>query len=127
VPIAISQDDEQQQMTVAVSDPWSVEEIAISIDRQLADHTWKYGTLYDLRGSGWIPSEPDVLWLVRRGQQQVARHGARGPVAVLIDASQHVDVVRKYADYSAEHGHVLVRVFDEVEVARAWLAQHRLE
>lgn len=93
MPIGIARDDEQRRITVTVSDPWSVEEILrFTVDRQLAEQVWTYGTLYDLRGSNWVPSEPDVLWLVKRGQQQIARHGARGPVAVLLDANNQAAV-----------------------------------
>ncbi len=125
MPIAIARDDEQRQITVTVSDPWSVEEIAIAVDRQLAEQVWSYGTLYDLRGSNWVPSEADVLWLVKRGQQQVARHGARGPVAVLLDANNQAALLRKYAEYGGEHSHVTVAVFDDPAAAGPWLAAHR--
>lgn len=125
MPIAINRDDEQRQITVTVSDPWSVEEIAIAVDRQLADQVWTWGTLYDLRGSNWVPSEADVLWLVRRGQQQVARHGAPGPVAVLLDGNSQADLLRNYADYGAEHSHLTLGVFDDLSAAGQWLAAHR--
>lgn len=125
MPIAINRDDEQRRITVIVSDPWSVEEIAIAVDRQLAEQVWTYGTLYDLRGSSWVPSEADVLWLVKRGQQQVARHGARGPIAVLLDANNQVALLRKYAEYGAEHSHLTVGVFDDPATAASWLAAHR--
>jgi len=124
VPIGIARDDEQRRITVTVSDPWSVEEIAIAVDRQLAEQVWNYGTLYDLRGSSWVPSEPDVMWLVKRGQQQIARHGARGPVAVLLDANNQAALLRKYAEYSGEHSHLTVGVFDEPAAASEWLTAH---
>ena len=124
MPIAINRDDDQRRITVTVSDPWSVEEIAIAVDRQLAEQVWTYGTLYDLRGSKWVPSEADVLWLVKRGQQQVARHGARGPVAVLLDGNSQADLLRTYAEYGAEHSHLTVGVFDDLSAAGQWLAAH---
>lgn len=124
MPIAITRDDEQRRITVSVSDPWSVEEIAIAIDRQLAEQVWAYGTLYDLRGSNWVPSEADVLWLVKRGQQQIARHGARGPVALLLDANNQAALLRTYAEYGAEHSHLTIGVFDDPSAARQWLAAH---
>ncbi len=124
MPIAITRDDEQRRITVIVSDPWSVEEIAIAVDRQLAEQVWTYGTLYDLRGSNWVPSEADVLWLVKRGQQQVARHGARGAVAVLLDGNNQADLLRKYAEYGAEHSHLTVGVFEDPSEARQWLTAH---
>jgi len=122
MPIAITREDEQRRITVVVSDPWSVEEIAIAIDRQISEQTWRYGTLYDLRNSQWVPSEPDLLWLVKRGQQQVALHGARGPIAVLVGAASSASALQRYADYGGSHAHVLVRVFDDPDTAHAWLA-----
>ena len=124
VPIGINRDDEQRQITVVVSDPWSVEEIAIAVDRQLAEQVWSYGTLYDLRGSNSVPSEADVLWLVKRSQQQVARHGARGPVAVLLDGNNQGPLLRTYAEYGGEHSHLTVGVFDDPDAARQWLVAH---
>ena len=124
MPIAIARDDEQRRITVTVSDPWSVEEIAIATDRQLADQVWTWGTLYDLRGSNWVPSEADVLWLVKRGQQQVARHGARGPVAVLLDGNNRGALLRTYAEYGAEHSHLTLSVFEDLAAAGQWLAAH---
>ncbi|MGE3956650.1 MAG: hypothetical protein AB7H96_08030 [Vicinamibacterales bacterium] len=122
MPIAITRDDAQRRLTVAVSDPWSVEEIAVAGDRQVAQHLWRYGTLYDLRGSAWVPSEPDLLWLVKRGQQQVAVHGARGPVAILIDPSSAVDVARRYAQYGGATGHEGACIFTDEADAVGWLA-----
>lgn len=125
MPIAITRDDEQRRVTVTVSDPWSVEEVAVVSDRQVSQQIWRYGTLYDLRGSTWVPSEPDMAWLVKRGHQLVALHGARGPVAVLVDPAAPAHVAQRYADYSGGAGQPYPsRIFVDPVEAAEWLSAH---
>lgn len=120
MPIAMTRDDEQRRVTVTVSDPWSVEEVVVAGDRQIAGGAWRHGTLYDLHGSTWVPSEPDLLWLVKRGHQQVALHGARGPVAIVVDGTTSPHLVQCYVQYGG--GTDVVRVFETSAAAAGWLA-----
>jgi hypothetical protein len=121
VPIVTTRDAEKRRIHVTVSDPWSAEEIAVTLEHQLTDRLWKYGTLYDVRGASVIPSEPDVLWLVKQAQQHVARHGAPGPVAVLIESSVKGKQLQQYAEYAAVQSRMQVRVFLDEAEANAWL------
>ena len=98
----------RRRINITITDPWSVEEIAVAMDRQISERIWKYGTLYDLTGSAWVPSEPDVLWLVKRAQQQAALHGVRGAIAVVVGrSSADTALLRQYAEYGGAHSHVL--------------------
>ena len=121
MPIVTTRDDERRRMTVTVSDPWSAEEIAVSLEHQLTDRAWKYRTLYDVRGASVIPTEPDVLWLVKQAQQHIARHGARGPVAVLIEPGVKGTQLQQYAEYAAAQSRMQLRVFLDEAEANAWL------
>jgi len=125
VPIATTRDDEHRLLTVKLSDQWSVEEIAVSVDRQLADNTWKYDTIYDLRGTSGMPTEPDILWLVKQGDQYLALRGARGLVAVLIDRTESGKLQQQYAEYAGAQNRVALRVFDDEAAAREWFASAR--
>jgi hypothetical protein len=120
--IVVTRDDDQRRVTVTVSDPWSVEEVAVVSERQVTAGTWRYGTLYDLRGSTWVPSEPDMLWLVQRGQQLAARHGARGPVAVLIDTDAPPQVAQRYAQHGRRRAEEAVQIFRIEAEALQWLS-----
>lgn len=123
MPIVVNRDDQQRRVTVTVSDPWSVEEVAIASERQIAEQTWRYGTLYDLRGSTWVPSEPDMQWLAQRGQQLAARHGARGPVAVLVDASASELLAQRYAQYGRLRGDQdAIQIFRNEADALRWFS-----
>ena len=121
MPIVTTRDDERRRITVTVSDPWSAEEIAVSLEHQLTDRAWKYGTLYDVRGASVIPAEPDVLWLVKQAQQHIARHGARGSVAVLIEPGITGTQLQQYSEYAAAQSRMLLRVFVDEAEANAWL------
>lgn len=123
MPIVVNRDDERRRVTVAVSDPWSVEEVAVVSERQVAEQTWRYGTLYDLRGSTWVPSEPDMQWLAQRGQQLATRHGARGPVAVLVDADASEQLAQRYAQYGRlRGGNDPIQIFRSASDAAEWLS-----
>lgn len=123
MPIATTRDDEQHRVTVTVSDPWSVEEIAVVSDRQVSQQTWRYGTLYDLRGSTWVPSEPDLAWLADRGHHLVALHGARGPVAIVVDQDAPPHVAQRYAQYGTGTAVLeTARIFVDADEAIRWLS-----
>ena len=125
MPIVTTRDDERRLLTVKLTDPWSVEEIAVSIDRQLAENTWKYDTIYDLRGTSGMPTEPDIFWLVKQGDQYLALRGARGLVAVLIDRNESGKLQQQYAEYAGAQNRVVLRVFDDEAAAHEWLASAR--
>ena len=121
MPIVTTRDDERRRISVTVSDPWSAEDIAVSLEHQLTDRAWKYATLYDVRGASVIPAEPDVLWLVQQAHQHIARHGARGPVAVLIEPGIKGTQLQQYSEYAAAQSRMLLRVFVDEAEANAWL------
>lgn len=122
MPVTATRDDEQRRVDVTVTDPWSVEEIALIVDRQVTDGTWGYPVIYDLRLSAWVPTEPDVQWLVRRGQQQAARHGPRGRVAVVLAPERQGGPLAAYAAQADGVGGLSVRVFVDRDSAERWVA-----
>lgn len=124
MPIAVTRNDDLRCVTVKISDPWSVEEVAVAADRQVSQQAWRYGTLLDLRGSVWVPSEPDLMWLVTRGQQQHALNGARGPVAVVFDRDTSTSLVQHCLQYGSVSSGEPARAFDDGAAAVEWLAAH---
>jgi hypothetical protein len=122
VPIVITRDDERRRLTIVLSDPWSVEEISRSMNQELTDNTWKYGKLYDLRGTMAVPTEPDVLWLVRQHDQQTARHGSRGPIAVITAPTSQGLLMQQYATRAGAQNRMQLKVFDDEIAAHEWLS-----
>lgn len=123
VPVTATRDDERRRVTVTITDPWSVEEIAVAMEQQIAERTWAYAVVYDMSRTTWIPAEPDVLWLVKRGQQQVARHGSRGPIAVVTSLGPEALPLHSYAISAGEHGRVTINVFTDHAAADRWLSE----
>lgn len=125
VPVTAERDDQRRRVVVTITDPWSVEEVAVTMDRQVSDQTWPWSVLYDLQRSSWLPNEADLLWLVKRGQQQVVRHGPRGPVAVVMGTRPGADAtLQKYADYSELRMEVTIALFQDAVAAHHWLDEH---
>jgi hypothetical protein len=122
VPVTATRDDERRRVTVTVTDPWSVEEIAVTMEQQIAERTWAYAVVYDMSRTVWIPTEPDVLWLVKRGQQQLARHGSRGPIAVITSLRPEALPLQSYAISAGEQGRMMINVFTDHAAADRWLS-----
>jgi ribosomal protein S28E/S33 len=84
MPIAYQRDDQRRLITVTVTEPCSVDDIASVIDRQ-GEGTWKYALLYDLRAATDASTEADLQQLAER-VKVAGREGERGPVGVAIRA-----------------------------------------
>jgi hypothetical protein len=82
VPIAYERDDERRLITATVTDPYSVEDILGVIDRQMAEDTWGYATLYDWRVVTRLPAEAEVQQAAER-VQSVGGGRHRGPVGII--------------------------------------------
>ena len=85
MPIAYERDDQRRLITVAVTEPYSVDDILRAIDRQAAEDTWAYAALYDLRAVTFASTEADLQQTADR--VKVAGGGReRGPVGIAVGA-----------------------------------------
>ena len=85
MPIAYERDDQRRLITVAVTEPYSVGDILSAIDRQAAEDTWAYATLYDLRAVTFASTEADLRQIADR--IKVAGGGReRGAVGMAVGA-----------------------------------------
>jgi len=85
MPIAYERDDQRRLITVAVTDPYSVDDILIAIDRQAAEDTWAYATLYDLRAVTFASTEADLQQTADR-VKVVGGGRERGAVGIAVGA-----------------------------------------
>ena len=120
MPIAYERDDSRRLITVTVTEPHSIEDVLGVIDRQMAEGTWGYAILYDLRSPMWIAADSQLI------ADHVKRVGAgreRGPVGIAVGASP--EQFRRGLKYSE-----LTRTIATVEVLLTtaqrddWLARH---
>jgi hypothetical protein len=98
MPIAYERDDSRRLITVTVNEPYSVDDILRTVERQAAEDTWAYAMLYDLQAPMSIPAD----------SQQIADHvkrigggRERGPVGIAISAEpEQFRRSLKYSDLS---------------------------
>jgi len=83
VPIDYERDDERRLITVAVIEPYSVDDILGVIDRQAAEDTWWYAILYDLRGLIHVSTDADLQHIADR-VKVVGGGRKRGPVGIAV-------------------------------------------
>jgi hypothetical protein len=120
MPSQYLRDDARRLITVVITEPYAVEDICMFIDRQMAEETWAYAMLYDLR----------VPMTIEADSQHIADHiravgggRARGPVGIAIRATP--EQFRRGLHYSE-----MTRKLETVEVLLSqahvdeWLARN---
>jgi hypothetical protein len=85
MPITYERDDHRRLITLTVTDPYSVEDILSAIERQMADHTWEYALLYDMRAATRLGTTEEARLITKR-VQSLGGGRTRGPVARVISA-----------------------------------------
>jgi hypothetical protein len=83
MPITYERDDHRRLITVTVTDPYSVNEILGTIDRQAAEHTWEYALLYQLSAVTRMPTEGDARQCADR-IKAVGGGRACGPAGLMV-------------------------------------------
>jgi hypothetical protein len=83
MPIKYERDDERRLLTVAINDPFSVEDILSAIERQMAEDTWEYAMLYDMRATAHLSTVIQARRITAR-VQALSGGRARGPVGLMI-------------------------------------------
>ena len=82
MPIIYERDDDRRLIRLTVTEPYSVDDILAVIDRQMAEDTWGYATLYDWRAVTRLPAEAEVRQAAER-VQTVGGGRERGPVGII--------------------------------------------
>jgi hypothetical protein len=83
MPIAYQRDDQRRLITVTVTEPCSIDDVASVIDRQAAEDTWDYALLFDLRGMTDASTEAGLQQIAER-VKVVGGERERGPMGVAI-------------------------------------------
>ena len=120
MPLTYTVDAVRRRIRIVLTDPVSEVEFLGVIDRQVAEGTWGYGLLCDLRLLG--PAQRTGLWRVAMEHvaELTVREGARGPVAIVANTGTLVGVSEAYAAESRRDGRS-VQVFWSPEEATEWL------
>jgi len=98
----------------------SLEEAVEIMDRQAADGAWAYAVQYDLRGATRVPTPAEVHQMVMHIGRLTAKHGPRGPVALIVGDPGVFKAAKRYAslgELTALHA----ELFATTEAAEQWL------
>jgi hypothetical protein len=122
MPITYERDDAQQRIDVTLAGAVTVDDLLSTVDRQAAEQTWHYSLRYDARRitKDAASTADEVRRVLRHVVNTSARHGRRGPVAIVTDNPADYAIVRMYSTLGAEQ-HVTVEVFRDPADALRWL------
>ena len=85
MPIEYDRNDDRRLITLTLTEPHSIDDFVGAIDRQAAENTWGYATLYDLRHAIHAPSDSDLQQMAQR-ITAIAPGQKRGRVGIAIAA-----------------------------------------
>jgi hypothetical protein len=84
MPTIYERDDDRRLITLTITEPYAVEDVMSAIERQMADDTWEYAMLYDMRATTRLATIEEARLITNRVQTLSAGR-ARGPVAMAIN------------------------------------------
>ena len=99
------------------------EEVLGVLDRQAAEGAWSYEMLWDARESLSVPTLDEVRRTVKHVGMLTARHGPRGPVAIVTTRAGLLRMTDVYSDLG-ELTALDARAFSTIAEAEAWLEAH---
>ena len=123
MPVVYTRDDARRLILVEIYPPATRDDWLEGMRRQAAEGVWEYGTLFDARGIGNVSFAHDDVWAtVDEVRSLAARHGVRGPIAIVSGDQLTGATARMYTTVS--NGVALAaRVFVERDHAEQWLTQ----
>jgi len=122
VAVHYERDDERQRIMVRAEGPQSLEDTLAVINRQAAEGAWSYALIYDSRGAARGPTIEEVHEAIREVGRLTAKHGPRGPVAVVISNPEFFKAAKRYASLG-ELTALEVELFATTEAAETWLQE----
>jgi hypothetical protein len=83
MPTVYERDDDRRLITLTVTEPYSVDDVISAIERQMAEDTWEYAMLYDMRTTARLSTIEEARLITNR-VQHLSGSRTRGPVAMAI-------------------------------------------
>jgi hypothetical protein len=117
-------DDVRRQITVTITGPALLADLASVVERQAADGTWRYAVLYDEctgTASLSVSATRAPLTVVDRATRA---YGPRGAVAFVCGAGEELGMARMHSILGEQQG-LDSHVFYDVAAAEAWLDTRR--
>jgi hypothetical protein len=117
-----TRDDARRRILATFSDPLvEPAEMYVVCDHQVAEGTWSYGVLVDLRNLTQPPTPDGVRGLVEHVRRLGRTYGRRGPVATVSVKLSTYGMARMH-EILAEDAEQDVAAFRSVPQAEEWLS-----
>ena len=120
MPITYERDDERRRIVVTTIGIVGIDDMFAVMDRQAAEGTWAYGTLYDSRRVASVASQTDVRAGLKHVEGLSRVHGPRGPVAFVTTMPAAFGMVRMYSTLAGQVQQA-VEAFRDIGDAERWL------
>jgi hypothetical protein len=125
MPIQYQLDDINRRIRLTLTDPVTVADFLASVECQLANGAWSYGTLVDARIPFTAPRASDMREFVAGVRELIQTHGPRGPVAVVTRESGAISSSQMYNVFGGKTESI--EVFWDLDDAQQWLDEKLAE
>jgi hypothetical protein len=123
--LTYTRDDPRERITVTIQGPARLDDLVRVVERQAAEGTWQYASLYDERIATAVLSSHATRELQLVVARLTRAHGARGPVASVCKALDRFGIARMYSTPGENVADVDAEVFHDVDAAEGWLGARR--
>ena len=122
MPVQYERDDVRRRVVITVQGALQTSDMLAAIERQRAENTWSYATLFDLRRVAGHPTVAELRDLMSQASVHPMAAGRPGPIALL---ATEVILYNRLCVYAAlTQGKLTLEVFRDVDEADRWLAAH---
>jgi hypothetical protein len=121
VPVRYERDDARRRVVVTVHGAIQATDMLPIIERQRAEDTWAYGTLFDLRRVEGHPTVAELRDLMSQASAHHMTAGRPGPIALLATEAILYNRLCTYA--ALAQGNLTIEVFRDGDEADRWLVK----
>jgi hypothetical protein len=122
MPTVYERDDERRLITVVITDPYTVGDMLNAIERQMAENTWEYAMLWDMRATARMATVHEAPLITNR-VQSLSGHRKRGPVAMEISGIPAQ--VRAGVEFASSNRRIAIpEIVLTAPQLSDWLARH---
>jgi hypothetical protein len=120
MPVQYERVDARRRVVVTEHGVLKTSDMLAVIERQRAEDTWNYGTLFDLRRTAEPPTVAELRDLMSQAPVHPMAAGRPGPIALL--ATEAILYSRLCSYAALTQGKLTIEVFRDVDEADRWLA-----
>jgi hypothetical protein len=119
MPVQYVRDDTKRRIRVVLTEPVTAADFLVSVEQQLSEGAWQYGTLIDARTPFVAPRPSEMRAFASAVHELITAHGPRGPVAVVAKDASAIASAQLYLFFGGRTESL--EVFWDLADAEHWL------